>query len=232
MNATNPLIRLIKGLFPEVCAACEHELSHENLLCINCMYELPITDHLSMSPNRFTMHFLGRINLVHGAAFLEFYKEGMVQELLHKLKYRKKYYIGEFLGRMAGKKLLEPTLFQNINLIIPVPLHRRKQNIRGYNQSEAFAKGLSESTNIPYFTKILTKTTHTSSQTAKTRIERIENVASSFHVNYKENIEGKHILLVDDVITTGATLEACALSLLARYQKIKISMLAIAIAND
>lgn len=225
-------VETIKGFFPEVCAGCEQNLSHENLLCIKCMYNLPTTDQFSIKDNRFTKHFVGRINLIHGAAFIEFYKDGIIQELLHKLKYKNKYYVGEFLGRMAAKRLVDSSLFGHIDLIVPVPLHAKKRRRRGYNQCEAFASGLSEVSGIPTDFDLLLKTTHTQSQTAKSRTDRLKNVESSFTIKNDKNPSGKHILLVDDVITTGATLEACALAILDKSPFTNISMLTIAIAMD
>ena len=223
---------IIKGLFPEVCEACEENLSNDNLLCVLCMYELPITDQFFFADNRFTKHFIGRVNIVHGAAYLDFYKEGIAQVLMHKLKYKGKYYIGEFLGRMAGKKLIESPLFSQIDAIIPVPLHSKKKSRRGYNQCEAFASGISEVTKIPQINNALLKMKNTPSQTAKSRTERIANVENSYSIDISLNLDHKHILLVDDVITTGATLEACAITLAKHYQNIRISMLTIAIANS
>ena len=231
MDAIINLLRLVKGVFPDVCSACGTRLSNDNMLCLHCMYELPKTDHFILSDNRFTKHFIGRIEIEHGAAYLDFYKEGIVQELMHKLKYRGKFFIGEFLGRMAGRKLND-SLFSKVDIIIPVPLHKLKRHRRGYNQCEAFAKGLSETSKVPYNFDLLIKVKNTSSQTAKSRIERIKNVESSFQLTDVDSLKGKHVLLVDDVITTGATLESCALTLLKACPDLRISMLTIAIANN
>lgn len=228
----NYFTRVIEGFFPETCAACESAISHKNLLCVSCMYELPITDLFYWQDNRFMRHFIGRVPLVHGAAYLDFYKEGIAQALMHKLKYKGKYYIGEFLGRMAAKHVSKSDLYEDIDLIIPVPIHNKRRSRRGFNQCEAFASGLSEILDIHYDTHTLIKEKYTDSQTAKTRIERIKNVEGSYAISTKVDLNNKHILLVDDVITTGATLEACALVLLDRFPQCKISMLTIAIAND
>ncbi len=232
MNAQTALKSIIKNLFPETCAGCNNRLSHENLLCTDCMYSLPITDHHKIANNRFTNHFLGRVKIEKGAAYINFRKEGVVQELLHKLKYRGKFFIGVFLGKMAAEIVEDVDYFNDIDIIIPVPLHKVKESIRGYNQCEAFAKGLSEYSNIPYRVDILLKIKNTSSQTKKSRIERIENVEKSFFVTPDIDLNEKHILLVDDVVTTGATLEACALALKKIYPNVKISMYTIAIANE
>lgn len=232
MNVSEQLKKLVNNIFPQTCAGCNHRLSHENLLCTDCMYDLPVSDHHLISENKFTDHFLGRVEIEKGAAYLNFRKEGAVQELMHNLKYGGKFFIGEMLGNMAAQHVEKVNYFKDIDLIIPVPLHKIKKSIRGYNQCEAFAKGLSEYTGIPYDMDVLLKIKNTSSQTSKTRIQRIENVESSFHVSKKKDLNKKHILLVDDVVTTGATLESCALSLKKTFPMMNISMYTIAIANS
>lgn len=231
MNVKTAVKSIIKHLFPETCAGCNIRLSHENLLCTDCMYDLPITDHHKMAENRFTSHFLGRVKIKKGAAYLNFRKEGAVQELMHKLKYGGKFFIGVFLGKMAAELVEDVDYFNDIDIIIPVPLHKIKKSIRGYNQCEAFAQGLSDYSDIPYSVDILLKIKNTSSQTKKSRIQRIENVEKSFLVTTDIDLNDKHILLVDDVVTTGATLEACALTLKKVYPDVKVSMYTIAIAN-
>jgi len=232
MNVSEQLKKIVNSIFPQTCAGCNNKLSHENLLCTDCMYDLPTTDHHLVEDNDFTKHFLGRVHIERGAAYLNFRKEGAVQELMHKLKYGGKFYIGVMLGKMAAEHVSKVDYFGDIDLIIPVPLHKIKKSIRGYNQCEAFAKGLSEFLEIPYSIEELLKIKNTKSQTAKTRIQRIENVEQSFRASGKVNLNEKHILLIDDVVTTGATLEACALILKMTYPKIKISMYTIAIANS
>lgn len=232
MNAKQYLIDIINHLFPPTCVGCNNRLSHKNLLCTDCMYNLPITDHHIIKENRFKNHFLGRVNIEKGAAYLNFRKEGVVQEIMHQLKYGGKFFIGELLGKMAAKQVESVNFLNGVDIIVPVPLHKIKKSIRGYNQCEAFAKGLSEYSRIPYSIDILLKIKNTSSQTSKSRIERIENVEHSFMVSSCSNLNGKHILLVDDVVTTGATLESCALALRKQYPDVKISMYTIAIASS
>lgn len=232
MDVKQRIVNIINHIFPQTCAGCKRKLSHENLLCTDCYYDLPQTDHHKAANNKFTDHFLGRVQIENGAAYLNFRKEGAVQELMHALKYGGKFFVGEMLGRMAAKEVSKVDYFKDIDIIIPVPLHKIKKSIRGYNQCEAFAKGLSEYSNIPYSEKILLKIKNTASQTSKSRTQRIENVEKSFRVTEEIDLNDKHILLVDDVVTTGATLEACALCLKAIYPKVKISMYTIAIANS
>lgn len=196
------------------------------------MCELPLTDHFEMLPNRFERHFLGRIDINYGAALLEFYKFGTTQSLVHKLKYEGKANIGWFLGEMAGQRMNNYNWSRHIDYIVPVPLHWRKEKMRGYNQALKFAEGIRNKTNIAILYNGLIKTKDNETQTNKTRVRRMQNVADSYECTTRKNLDGRHILLVDDVITTGATLEACALALQAKYRKIKLSMLTIGIANE
>jgi ComF family protein len=162
-------------------------------------------------------------------SMLRYEKEGMAQQLIHALKYDKRPEIGHSLGNVYGKKIRLSNLLLPFDLIIPVPLHDKKRFKRGYNQSEEFANGLSESLEIPVFNDILTRGRNASTQTALSREARWANVANDYIINAEKKIKGKHILLVDDVLTTGATLEACSRSLL-RACDVKISIATIALA--
>lgn len=179
--------------------------------------------------NPFTDKFLGRINLEAGAALYYFNKESKVQNLIHHLKYNGKREIGVVLGRKFGGELARSILFSEVDLIVPVPLHLRKLRQRGYNQSEMFAQGLSESLRRPYSANALMRLVHSSSQTKKSREARLLNVADVFAVNKPQRLVGKHVLLVDDVLTTGATLETCAAKIL-ELPGTKVSMATIAMA--
>jgi ComF family protein len=191
---------------------------------------LPQTDfHLDLD-NPFTSRFWGRIKIEGGAALYYFMKSGLTQRLIHQLKYKGQRKIGVKLGQLYGEKLRGAKGFENIDLILPVPLHPKKQHARGYNQCELFASGLSETMEIPWRKNILVKTTHNASQTQKTRMERLENVRATFHINNPDQLKGKHVLIVDDVLTTGATLEACAEKVLAIPQT-KVSLATIAFAK-
>ena len=148
-------------------------------------------------------------------AYYKFSKHGMVQRLLHALKYQNHPEVGELAGKWFGQALREYNSIQDIDLIVPIPLHKRKQKKRGYNQCDFIAWGLSEVLDIPWSTQVLVKTKNTESQTRKNRIERYRNSYQAYAIRRSANIKGKHILLVDDVVTTGATLGACAKLLLA-----------------
>lgn len=156
----------------------------------------------------------GRLPIRHGWAFLKFQKGGVVQRLLHQLKYNNCPEIGERLGKAYGRELSDTLLAGEFDLIVPVPLHRSRQRQRGYNQSAYFAKGLSEALQVPWDESISIRTHATASQTRKNRADRWENVRHVFDVRTAISVQGKRILLVDDVITTGATLEACGQHLL------------------
>lgn len=203
-------------IFPQVCLACEQALSRgEEHLCTSCRMQLPYTDYhlLSTEANPLSRRFWGRTPIRHTLSYLRFLRRGRVQHLLHQLKYRGQRDVGQVLGRWYGHELAQNN-FQ-FDLIVPVPLHPSKLAKRGYNQSDPFAEGMAESLRIPWHAAGLRRIEHTDSQTSKNRVERWQNVADVFQVTDPTIIQGKHVLVVDDVLTTGATLEACATILLA-----------------
>ncbi|OYT16944.1 MAG: amidophosphoribosyltransferase [Bacteroidetes bacterium 4572_77] len=202
-------------IYPRTCAACGNTLfRHEEVLCSHCLIHLPKTFFHTDDENPLSMIFWGKIPFKMITAFYYYNKGNKVQNLVHQLKYNKRADIGIYLGERYGQYLNKSPYFKDIDLIIPVPLHEKKMKIRGYNQAEMFAKGLSKSMKIPYDTTTLIRNTHTETQTKKSKEERWENVKGKFSLNNKEELEGKHMLLVDDVITTGATMESCARTLL------------------
>jgi ComF family protein len=220
----------ISLIFPKICAACGNSLwKHEETICLSCEFHLPRTNyHLSLE-NPVGALFWGRVSLVSAAAFLYFHKGSKVQRLIHQLKYKGRKDIGLFLGRSYGSLLKNSPFFQTVEVILPVPLHPKKLRQRGYNQSELFAIGLGESMNIPVNAGLLYRKKATETQTKKSRFRRWQNVAEVFAVNGPEVLEMKHVLVVDDVITTGATLESCIQSL-SNIKGIRISAAAIAVA--
>ena len=158
---------------------------------------------------------------------LYFHKKGIVQSLIHQLKYKGRVEIGNLLGEWYGNEIKDIEIIKNIDYIVPVPLHTRRIKERGYNQVESFCKALSNKTDIPYIDKLLVRTKYNKTQTKKSKNERQENVQNIFNANFNENNFGKHYLLVDDVITSGATLELCAKALL-KIPNSKISIITIA----
>ena len=225
------LSNLLGLFYPNLCLACGRNLlPNQEGLCISCRYKLPKTGFHLETENDFTERFWGRVPLQAGAAFLYFTKGGRSQRLIHHLKYEGKREIGVYLGQLYGRSLSEAPVFRETGLILPVPLHPHKQHQRGYNQSALFARGLSETMGIPWLPDGLKRMEYTATQTKKSRLERFDNVEKAFVVPQPEKIENQHVLLVDDVITTGATLEACALRILG-IRGTKVSMATIAIAQ-
>lgn len=199
--------------FPKYCLACSNSLvGGEETFCTRCIIDLPRTNyHLGENPvkDRLT----GRLPLAHGFAFLKFKKGGNVQKMLHQLKYNQHPEVGVKLGKVYGHDLLTSGLGSEFDVIIPVPLHESRKRKRGYNQSAMFAEGLSYALGIPWDESISLRKGKTKTQTRKSKLERWENVKDVFSIARDAEIKGKRILLVDDVITTGATLEACGIRL-------------------
>ena len=201
--------------FPRHCSACGRALlKKENLICLPCISSLPYTNAHLEKDNAVERIFWGRIKVERAFAMLYFQKKGKVQNLMHELKYNGKKELGIVLGDLYGTQLLNYSNFKHIDLIIPVPIHHKKKVMRGYNQSDFIAQGLSERLKIHTSQTSVEKRIHTQSQTNKNRFERWENVSSTFEVVDKEALENKHILLIDDVLTTGSTIEACGKEIL------------------
>ena len=198
-------------IFPKVCYACGKSLlKSEDCICTFCLYELPKTNFHLYNDNHVVKLFWGRTNIYSASSLYSFSKGSKVQHLIHQLKYRGEKEIGITLGKQYGNELKNAPLFSSANMVIPVPLHPKKLKKRGYNQSETFAQGIAESMQIENGSKFLIRTHASETQTRKSRFARWENIEEIFQVVSPEKILGKHILLVDDVVTTGSTLEACA----------------------
>ena len=201
--------------FPKVCAACGKSLfKNEESICMYCLYHLPKTNFHLHSDNPVIKLFWGRADIFSASSLYLFTKGSKVQKLIHQLKYRGKKEIGISLGKHYGKELKISPLFSPVNLVIPVPLHPKKLKKRGYNQSETFALGIAESMKTENGSDIIIRASISETQTKKSRFARWKNVEEIFRVIAPEKLQDKHILLVDDVVTTGSTLEACASKIL------------------
>ncbi|MGB4846062.1 MAG: phosphoribosyltransferase family protein [Ferruginibacter sp.] len=217
-------------LYPHNCTGCGSDLLDEDsLLCLKCIHDLPHTNFANLAGNPVEKYFWGRLPLQ--AAYSQFYfsKEFLVQHLIHRLKYKDDTKIGFYLGAMMGKTLLKSDRFKNIDALIPLPLYADKEHKRGYNQAAVICDGMSSVMNMPVYNKYVIRQHATETQTRKHRTERWENVKDSFKVVKENELAGKHLLLVDDVVTTGATLEACG-SVILQTADVKLSIATLAYA--
>ena len=223
---------LINLLFPRVCAACGTLLlESEDTVCTTCRFLLPKTGYENNPDNPLAQIFYGQMPFNAVTAEFFFSKTGKVQHLIHGLKYHHCRENGIFLGQEIGKSLLKAPDYQGIDFIIPIPLHPKKEKLRGYNQSHVIAEGIHEITNIPIAEKSLVRSVFTDTQTKKSREERYQNVKDIFELKKPEKLHGKHVLLVDDVLTTGATIMSAGKALL-HAEGIKISVATVACAGN
>jgi len=215
-------------LLPPVCFGCNAQLIRgEQLLCTVCRYDLPLTEFNFTQDNAVDRIFIGKVPIAKAVSFLYFYKNGIVKGLLHHLKYGNQMQLGGFLGKWYAEILIEQGNFPKLDVVIPVPLHPRKLRKRGYNQVDAFGKQLATYTKTPYVTDVLIKKTNTNTQTKKNRIDRLLGSEDIFEITDPHLLEDKRILLVDDVITTGATIVACTKALLeARNIEVYVATMA------
>lgn len=197
-------------VFPFNCYSCSQALDEtEAHICANCLERFPVTKYWEQKDNTVEKLFWGKVQIKQAASFMFFIKDGMAQSLMHHLKYNGKTKVGEVLGQAFGQKLAG-TSFAKTDLIVPIPLHATRQKKRGYNQCDSIAAGMSLSLQTPYDATAVERIRANESQTKKGRYERHINVQELFKVVHPERVEGKHVLLIDDVVTTGSTLEACA----------------------
>ena len=212
---TEVLRDFVSLIYPNYCAACEGPLvKGEKLICTRCMVQMPQTNY-HLDPNNPLKNRLAcRLNIRYAMALFKFSKSGRVQSLLHVLKYKNQPELGVMLGNLYGDRIACVKLDEAFEIIIPVALHTSRKRKRGYNQSAKFAEGLSEVLGIPFSDEIIERKVKTETQTRKTKLNRWKNVTEVFQVNNPELVQNKNILLVDDVVTTGATLEACGNCLL------------------
>lgn len=215
-------------IFPRLCCACNKALlKSEEIICLSCTINLPKTNFHTDKDNPVNKVFWGRVDIEMAASFYVFSKKSKVQNLLHHLKYKGVKEVGSVIGELYGYELNDSEYYKDIDFIIPVPLHHNKMKKRGYNQSEWIAMGLSKSMNIPINSDSLYRKSDSQTQTKKTRYKRWENVGEIFDVA-NNNIDGKKVLLIDDVVTTGATIEACAQVLIRHNCKVLVATIAYA----
>jgi ComF family protein len=221
---------ILQIIFPNLCISCNKNLIvSEKYLCLGCQLILPETnDHLKIE-NGVEKTLWGRIPFERAFSFLFFNKLGTTQKLLHELKYNGNEELAEFLGQIYAHRIKQTVENQKIDAIIAIPLHASKLKKRGYNQSFAFSKGISEELNMENLSDFVIRNKATDTQTKKSRQERWSNVSDIFSVNSPEKFENKHILIVDDVITTGATIESCA-NVIINNCNCRISVASIAFA--
>lgn len=226
------LKHLINLFFPRICAGCTTILlTNETVICTSCRHDIPLTNHHLMIENEAYKKFYGRIPVEHASAFLYFHKKGIVQELIHNLKYKGHEDIGTLLGHWYAEDLKDVFAVHKPDVIIPVPLHRRKYKERGYNQVSTFGLALSKELDISYNKNLLIRTVYSKTQSKKNLLGRAEGIETLFNVKFTEQDHGKHFLLIDDVITTGSTLEACSRALL-KIPNAKISIVCMAMAQS
>ncbi len=225
------LRNLFRLIYPALCPGCgESLLPGEHDLCLHCQLTLPYTRFSTTPFNSTEQRLTGRFPLHAATSYLYFNNETLGRPIVHSIKYNGNIHLARTMGRHMAQDLLQSHRFDNIDLIVPVPLHWRKLLKRGYNQSEELSRGLSQVLHIPVSTHNLIRTTYTETQTHKDRSERLSNMQHVFRVKHPESLQGKHILVIDDVITTGATLDA-ACQPLASIPDITISVATLCIAG-
>lgn len=225
------LSNFLNILFPKSCFCCENNLlDNERCICTSCRLKLPISNFHFDNNQSLNKLLYGRVPLVHGTSLFYFSKNGLVQNLIHNLKYKGFYSIGTELGFWLGNELKKLDTYKEIDVIIPVPLHKSKLRKRGYNQVSSFASEIAKALNVPLVDDVLLSIKKSSSQVKKNRLRRVLEVTTKFKVFDFKKLENKHILLVDDVITTGNTVELCY-NELNQIPNIKLSIATMAFVN-
>lgn len=223
---------LINVLFPKVCLGCNsHLLSNENVICTVCRHEIPLTNHHLNPENEAIKKFYGKIPVEFAATLVYFHKKGIVQDMIHNLKYRGHEEIGTVLGEWQAEQLKTLPVLNAFDEIIPVPLHKKRLKERGYNQVSSFGLALSKKLKINYNPNILSRSVYSKTQVKKNLLNRTEVLEHIFEVNFSEKDHNKHFLLIDDVLTTGSTLEACGRELL-KIPGAKISVVCMAMSHS
>ncbi len=225
--------RLLDLISPRLCVVCGCRLSvTEEILCAKCNFHLPRTDfHRDACDNEMARLFWGQIPIERATALFFYEAHAETANIIYELKYKNHPEIGETIGRLLAREIQPSGFFDGIDVIVPIPLAKRRQRQRGYNQSQEIARGVGEVTGLPIDDRVVRRTAFEGSQTSKGRWERNENVEHVFELADTETVHGKHLLLIDDVVTTGATVLACAQEL-AKAGDVKISVLALGFAKS
>ncbi len=233
MSKITEILKDFFNLFlPYKCTYCGINLyEDEEFVCKSCLNKIPKTHYHKQNISPIDELFMGKVKLEHAFSCYLFTKGSILQSLIHKIKYKNAQELAISLGKEIGFALSETNIPRSINLITSVPLHHKKLKIRGYNQSDLLAKGISEVLNIPFSDNLIKRVVHTSTQTKKNREQRWNNVKNAFEIIEPKNVENKHIAIVDDVLTTGATLEAAASKLLM-CKNAKVSLITLAYASN
>ena len=219
---------LIHLLFPKSCPGCSILLlTHESLLCTACRAALPFTNQHQSATNEALGKFYGKVKIQHASCLLYYAKQGIVSNLLHQLKYNDQPNIAFALGQLYAELLADDHAFPSVDYIVPIPMHFKKLKQRGYNQVDGFASALAQHFQVPIHPSVLIKVEQTSSQTTKSFQERIKSKPTVFQLQSTPDLAGKHFLLLDDILTTGSTLETCA-RLLLQIPDSKVSILCLA----
>ncbi|MBA4196901.1 MAG: ComF family protein [Chitinophaga sp.] len=215
-------------IFPHHCEGCGTDvLNDEDLLCAKCLHELPVTNYFSSHGNPVEKIFYGRCKIESAASAFYFTKDSLLQHLLVQLKYKSNKEVGYFLGKLAGLQMQQSNRFKNIDALVPLPLNPKKESKRGYNQAAIICDGMAEVLQIPVLNNAVERVLFTETQTKQDRIHRWQNMENVFAIKDLTGMQGNHILLVDDVVTTGATLEACANAIL-KNKNVKVSIATVA----
>lgn len=223
---------LINLFFPKVCLGCKgFLLSEENVICSECRHEIPLTQHFLNPENEAFVKFYGKIPVEHVSALFYFHKKGIVQEIIHGLKYHGHQEAGTVFGEWIAEELCLLPISNNFDFVIPVPLHKKRLRERGYNQVANFGIAIAKRLEIPYNDSILQRNVYSKTQVKKDLLGRISVIDSIFEVTFSEKDHNKHFLLIDDVLTTGATLEACGRALL-KIPGAKISIVCMAMSHS
>lgn len=220
-------------IYPNTCLICNQETPNKKIhICHLCETELHHTHFENyLEVTKLDKLFWGRVNIDATYSLLHYEKENSTQEILHRIKYENKKNLAREMGIRIGKQILKIKKFNELDCLIPIPLHKKKEYLRGYNQSLLISEGISQITKTPCLENALTRIKHSESQTKKGRFKRWENVQQTFKIDKISLNNYKHIALIDDVVTTGATLEACVQEIKNNYPELKISIISLAIAN-